>query len=212
MIEGNPSTVVVTLTVTRTAESDPETRTVTEEVTESLGAPYRPTQTSSSEDEGESSTEAEESTSSSSETITSAPESTQTGCPTGFYGCLATHGGGCCRTDRNCETYDCPAGSSTTVVSDGQTIVVPVSGAPSEDATATCADGWFMCGNNAGPRPGCCPSGYDCGTASCYTVENSQTGSVQKEQPEQDEAGGLKAGRSELIRISVVVGGIMLWM
>ncbi|KAH8170629.1 hypothetical protein LIA77_09410 [Sarocladium implicatum] len=159
MIEGNPSTVVVTLTVTRTAEPDPETRTVTEEVTESLGAPYRPTQTSSSDDnDEETSTEAEEPTSSD-ETITSAPESTQTGCPTGFYGCLATHGGGCCRTDRNCEVHDCPAGSSTTVVSDGQTIVVPVSGAPSEDATATCADGWFMCGKNAGPRPGCCPSG-----------------------------------------------------
>jgi hypothetical protein len=206
MIEGNPSTVVVTLTVTRTAKPDPETRTVTEEITESLGAPYRPTSsssTSSEDDDDEDTTTQEE------ENTTEPPAPTQTGCPTGFYGCLATHGGGCCRTDRNCETHDCPAQDSTTVVSDGQTIVVPASGVPS-DASATCADGWFLCGSNAGPRAGCCPNGYDCGTASCFTVEASQTEAVQKELPEQDGAGSMRAGFGEIARLAMLMSAVLL--
>ncbi|KAM5364032.1 hypothetical protein ACJZ2D_011711 [Fusarium nematophilum] len=131
-------------------------------------APYRPTGTSVTE--------------------TSDDEDTQTGCPTGFYGCLATHGGGCCRTDRDCATYDCPA-PSTTIITDGATIVVLATDAPPAPGggpTSTCADGWFLCGEDAGPVAGCCPTGYDCGTASCYTVQASQTGRVQKEFPEAD--------------------------
>lgn len=198
MIEGKPSTVVVTRTVTRTADSDTETETVTKEVTKSAGAPYRPNLTTSGDNEDETSTSED---SSSEESITSAPEPTQTGCPTGFYGCLATHGGGCCRTDRNCQTHDCPAPDSTTVVSDGNTVVVPATNIPDE-ASATCADGWFLCGKDAGPRAGCCPTGYDCGTASCFTSKESQTGSVQKELPESDNSGGRTAA-------AVLMGGIL---
>lgn len=102
--------------------------------------------------------------------------------PKGFYGCLATHGGGCCRTDRNCETHSCPPPSSTTTISGSATVVVVGDDLPAP-ASGTCASGWFMCGDDAGPTAGCCPSGYDCGTASCFTVQASQTGSVQKELP-----------------------------
>ncbi|KAF5010016.1 hypothetical protein FDECE_3795 [Fusarium decemcellulare] len=148
-------------------ESDTDTITATATGTGSVtGAPpYRPTGTSvTSTDEGE----------------------TQTGCPTGFYGCLATHGGGCCRTDRDCDVHDCPA-PSTTIVSDGATIVVLATDAPpAPGPTSTCADGWFLCGKDAGPVAGCCPDGYDCGTASCFTVQASQTGRIQKEFPEAD--------------------------
>ncbi|ENH62432.1 hypothetical protein FOC1_g10012665 [Fusarium oxysporum f. sp. cubense race 1] len=130
-------------------------------------APYRPTGTSvTSSDDGE----------------------TQTGCPTGFYGCLATHGGGCCRTGRNCDVHDCPA-PSTTIVSDGATVVVLATDAPpAPGPSSTCADGWFLCGRDAGPVAGCCPDGYDCGTASCFTAQASETGRVQKEFPKADAA------------------------
>ncbi|KAL2687249.1 hypothetical protein Neosp_004802 [[Neocosmospora] mangrovei] len=199
IIEGNPSTVVVTLTVTETPSAEPTTQTTTEVVTAS---------------EEETTTEAEETTESEEETttttrsrttatgsITGAPpyrptgttvttssssNDTQTGCPTGFYGCLATHGGGCCRTDRDCDVHDCPA-PSTTIISDGATIVILATDAPpAPGPTSTCADGWFLCGASAGPVAGCCPTGYDCGTASCFTVQASQTGAVQKEFPKAD--------------------------
>ncbi|PHH62469.1 hypothetical protein CDD81_7116 [Ophiocordyceps australis] len=153
-MRGTPSTVIVTLTVTHTSSA---THTTTQIVTASSSAaatgsaPWRPT--------GE----------------WSRPAS-QTGCPTGFYGCLATHGGGCCRTGRDCQTDSCPPPpGSKTVKSSGPTIVVPDE---EPTATAPCADGWFLCA--AGADSGCCPHGYHCGTASCHA---SQTSSVQKQPP-----------------------------
>ena len=195
--------MVVTLTVTRTADTQPttRTRTVTEDVSGgSASAPYRPTISSSNRGTSSAST-------------TSAPSSTggtQTGCPTGFYGCLATHGGGCCRTDRNCETYDCPAQPSTTIVSDGRTVVVPLTNLPSEEASATCAGGWFLCGRDAGPTAGCCPSGYECGTASCFTEQASQTGSVQKELPETDGSTISGLGWRQVVAVAGVAAGLLL--
>ncbi|KGO62256.1 Mitochondrial substrate/solute carrier [Penicillium expansum] len=47
-------------------------------------------------------------------------------CPTGFYACSAVYQGGCCRTGRDCDTTSCPTTSSTTMISDGVTIVAPV--------------------------------------------------------------------------------------
>lgn len=127
-------------------------------------------------------------------TITSAPESSssQEGCPTGFYGCLATHGGGCCRTDRNCETFDCPAPSSTTLGDGSPTVVVAGSEVP--DTTETCAGGWSLCGEEGGPTAGCCPDGYQCGSVSCFTVEASSTERVQKEFPDEDGAARFVGG------------------
>lgn len=134
---------------------------------------------------------------------------TQTGCPTGFYGCLATHGGGCCRTDRDCNTHSCPPPpSSTTITANGATVVVPAEDRPlGADATPTCAGGWFLCGESAGPVAGCCPSGFECGSASCFAAQASQTGSVQKEVPRQS-AGDRAATRT------LVLGGVVgacLW-
>lgn len=180
-------TTETTEAVTSTGEDETETQTETRTVTDTTegGAPWRPTITS------EMTTE------------TSDAGETQTGCPTGFYGCLATHGGGCCRTDRDCETHSCPAPSSTTIVSDGVTIVVAADDIPSA-ATSTCAEGWFLCGDSGGPVPGCCPSGYDCGTASCFTVQASETQEVQKELPDNAASQLLSAGA--LARLSAALG------
>ncbi|EGX88370.1 GPI anchored protein, putative [Cordyceps militaris CM01] len=207
-VDGAPSTVIVTEIVTLTSSRPPTTKTTTVTVTNTDtatessttatttggtvtgGAPWRPT--------GE--------PSSSSTTTTEGGEtSTQDGCPTGFYGCLATHGGGCCQTDRDCQTRSCPPQASTTVVSDGRTVVVPASEVPST-ATSTCAAGWFLCGSDAGVHPGCCPSGYDCGTASCFSGSASQTGSVQKEQPKKD--GGVVKDTSLLMTLCVVMAAV----
>ncbi|KAF4988972.1 hypothetical protein FGRMN_9445 [Fusarium graminum] len=155
------------------AKTETESETGGNTVTATAGsvtgiAPYRPTGTS---------------------VTSSDDEETQTGCPTGFYGCLATHGGGCCRTGRNCDINDCPA-PSTTIVSNGATVVILATDAPpAPGPTSTCGSGWFLCGKDAGPVAGCCPDGYDCGTASCFTVQASETGRIQKELPEADVAG-----------------------
>ncbi|KAH0442796.1 hypothetical protein CcaCcLH18_01394 [Colletotrichum camelliae] len=103
-------------------------------------------------------------------------------CPTGFYACLARAGGGCCQTGRDCATTSCPPTPSTTIISNGATIIVPVTDVPAS-ATETCASGWFLCGEEGGPVAGCCPSGYACGTASCTTSSSTQTGEIQKQFP-----------------------------
>ncbi|RDW62695.1 hypothetical protein BP5796_10997 [Coleophoma crateriformis] len=115
---------------------------------------------------------------------TSDPPSTATGattCPTGFYACSAYYVGGCCRTGRDCQPTSCPPTSSTTIVSSGVTIVVPVgSGASTASTTAgTCATGWFSCAASEGGN--CCPSGYACGTASCSSVGATSTVVAAKE-------------------------------
>lgn len=186
MIGESPTTVIIT--ITRTASPEVTTRTTTQIITPSSPStmtdsvtgnpPWRPT--------------------GSSETTT-APESTpitQSGCPTGFYGCLATHGGGCCQTDRDCHTYSCPAPSSTTVTSNGATIVVPATDLPNPTGSSSCAGGWFMCGQNAGPVAGCCPSGYSCGTASCFAAGATETGKIQKQAPDQSPASKTVIGAS----------------
>ncbi|KAG5978308.1 hypothetical protein E4U55_006248 [Claviceps digitariae] len=123
-------------------------------------------------------------------TTPAAPDTTpltQTGCPTGFYGCLAIHGGGCCRTDRDCHTSSCPPPPFTTLISDGVTIVVPVMDTPATSTTGsgTCASGWFLCGKDDGASAGCCPSGYECGTASCFNAGPTATSKIPKEAPDQ---------------------------
>ncbi|KAG6009067.1 hypothetical protein E4U21_003399 [Claviceps maximensis] len=116
---------------------------------------------------------------------------TQTGCPTGFYGCSATHEGGCCRTDRDCHTSSCPPPPPlTTLVSNGATVVVPVVNLPTTPATATCANGWFLCGKDDAVAPGCCPSGYECGTASCFAAAATATTKIPKQAPDQSSATG----------------------
>ncbi|KAI0205925.1 hypothetical protein F4808DRAFT_408305 [Astrocystis sublimbata] len=126
-------------------------------------------------------------------------------CPTGFYGCLATAGSGCCRTGRDCSTTSCPPIASTTIITDGATVVVPLTNAGPAPTKATCADGWFLCGAGAGDVAGCCPTGYMCGTASCTLSAATATATVQKELPGNGAAGGRRALRSALLTCVCVV-------
>ncbi|KAK5628927.1 hypothetical protein RRF57_004643 [Xylaria bambusicola] len=129
-------------------------------------------------------------------------------CPTGFYACVASAGSGCCRTGRDCSTTSCPPVVSTTVVTNGATVVVPLTDAQAAPTTtATCASGWFLCGANAGPVSGCCPNGYMCGTASCTISAATATVTVQKVLPG-NAAGGLRVMRKEgAISLAIVALG-----
>lgn len=127
-------------------------------------------------------------------------------CPTGFYACSAVYGGGCCQTGRDCQTTSCPTTASTTIVdANGATVVVPATAVPTTTTnTATCASGWSIC-PSSGTDPtvlaaGCCPTGYSCGTASCFLATGSATASVAKEIP--------GSAANSLRR---VVGGWSLW-
>ncbi|RYC59705.1 hypothetical protein CHU98_g6496 [Xylaria longipes] len=92
---------------------------------------------------------------------------------------------------------------STTIITHGATIVVPLTDAQAAPTTtATCAGGWFLCGAGAGPVAGCCPSGYVCGTASCTLSATTATATVQKELPGNDAAGGWRGMRGQ--------GGVLL--
>ncbi|KAH8590322.1 hypothetical protein B0O99DRAFT_691757 [Bisporella sp. PMI_857] len=103
-------------------------------------------------------------------------------CPTGFYACSAFYRGGCCRTGRDCQTTDCPATSSTTIIDGSVTVVVPVgAGAGFAVPTGQCATGWSSCAASLGGN--CCPEGYACGTASCSYLSPTQTAVVQKGSP-----------------------------
>lgn len=98
-------------------------------------------------------------------------------CPTGFYACSAVYHGGCCQTGRDCDTTSCPTTSSTTFVSNGETIVIPVTTGGGSGTTGRCAQGWFSCADTAGG--GCCPSGFACGQSCTATAAHS---TVAKEQ------------------------------
>ena len=75
-------------------------------------------------------------------------------------------------------------------MSNGLTIAVPASAVPDGYANSehggagACARGWFLCPDEAGQRRGCCPAGYQCGTASC-TLDAAATAeaTVAKELP-----------------------------
>ncbi|KAK6951415.1 hypothetical protein Daesc_007950 [Daldinia eschscholtzii] len=201
--------VLSTTTQTTTASASPTSSTSAHSATATGGIPpYRPT-------------------SGSSETTTTSPapapssesesESESTSyCPTGFYACLARQGpGGCCRTGRDCSTTSCPAPPPpmTTIISNGATIAVPVSdaqqaataaGGGETQPTATCASGWFLCGEDAGPVAGCCPSGYTCGTASCTLATTAATATVQKELPNAAAAAAASSRRRGIMDMLVL--------
>ncbi|KAI0144190.1 hypothetical protein F4776DRAFT_463980 [Hypoxylon sp. NC0597] len=184
-----PTTRVVTviITVTPSGGGEPVTSTTTQTTT----ATPSPTTSPSSTDTGATNTytggippyrPTSGSSASSSDTTSSVSY-----CPTGFYQCVANAGGGCCRTGRDCSTTSCPPPpASTTIISNGATVVVPLTDAQAASSvltTPTCASGWFLCGADAGPVAGCCPSGYSCGTASCTLSTSTATATVQKELP-----------------------------
>ncbi|CAK7564945.1 MAG: hypothetical protein SEPTF4163_002851 [Sporothrix epigloea] len=164
-----PTTIVVTVVVTETPNGTPTTRTTTITSTHSAKT------TSTSSEGGVAPLKP---------TLTASDSGLPAGyCPTGYYACLASAGGGCCQTGRDCLTTSCPPTAAMTTIlnTNGITVVVPeTAAAAATAASATCASGWFLCGTNAGPVAGCCPSGYSCGTASCLRTGASAT-TVQKE-------------------------------
>ncbi|KUM61942.1 hypothetical protein ACN42_g5183 [Penicillium freii] len=111
-------------------------------------------------------------------TVTSATRGSDV-CPTGFYACSAVYQGGCCRTGRDCDTTSCPTTSSTTILSDGVTIVAPVATTMSHSGGNRCAQGWFHCADTVGG--GCCPMGFACG-ASCTARDIAFGTTIAKEQ------------------------------
>ncbi|KAJ5420240.1 hypothetical protein N7465_002759 [Penicillium sp. CMV-2018d] len=111
-------------------------------------------------------------------TVTSATRGSEV-CPTGFYACSAVYQGGCCRTGRDCDTTSCPTTSSTTIISDGVTIVAPVATTMPHSGGNRCAQGWFHCADTVGG--GCCPMGFACG-ASCTARDIAFGTTIAKEQ------------------------------
>ncbi|KAI1802179.1 hypothetical protein F4811DRAFT_421256 [Daldinia bambusicola] len=189
-----------TVSTSSTSTSSPPSTTATGGI-----PPYRPTSGSSIT-----------TTTTTTPPPTSSPSPPSSYCPTGFYACLAHSPGGCCRTGRDCSTTSCPPPPAmTTIVSDGATIAVPASDAQEATAAAapptgtatTCAEGWFLCGADAGPVAGCCPDGYSCGTASCTLQASAATATVQKELPSGAAGGyGRRRGRG------VVDGVVVAWV
>ncbi|KAF4125736.1 GPI anchored protein [Geosmithia morbida] len=107
--------------------------------------------------------------------------------------------------ETSAKTFSCPAPSSTTTITGaGVTVVVKGDTLPTSEATGTCAGGWTMCGASAGPTAGCCPSGYKCGTASCFSAQASQTERVQKEFPKDGGVAPLGVGKRCLAALVVV--------
>ncbi|CAG8959760.1 hypothetical protein HYFRA_00001667 [Hymenoscyphus fraxineus] len=117
-----------------------------------------------------------------SESVSTPTSGIETLCPTGFYACSAHYDGGCCRVGRNCEKTSCPTTSSTTIISNGLTIAVPIGpAATSALPTGACATGWTSCAQTDGGN--CCPTGFQCGTASCTSLSASATAVVGKGSP-----------------------------
>lgn len=141
------------------------------------------------------------------------PTTTQTqtlseSCPAYFYACSARYGGGCCQTGRDCAVTNCPATSSTTIISNGLTVVVPVGAAATVNVpVGNCASGWQSCSASLGGN--CCPADYACGTASCSSLINpSQTALTDKHSPNNNNgnAGGRNRGMGA---VGIVLG---VWM
>ena len=213
----NPSLVVV-ITTTQTftvISSTPTTTTQITTITSTRSSSVSSTVSRSSEDVSTTTTTSASGVvpvrpTGDSSTITTASSITQDTCPTGFYACSAHYQGGCCRTGRNCDTTSCPATSSTTIISSGITVAVPVgSAATITSATGACATGWTSCAASLGGD--CCPSGWACGTVSCESVSVEATATItkvlQKEAP--GKGGRVRVGgeRGGMLGLGVVVVG-----
>ncbi|KAH6631100.1 hypothetical protein B0J18DRAFT_423117 [Chaetomium sp. MPI-SDFR-AT-0129] len=215
--QGTPSTILVTVIITITPSSTSTPHPITSTITHT---------TTASPSHSASSSESQEPSSSSGEagapwrpTSSAAQPTNPAYCPTGFYPCLARAGGGCCQTGRDCATASCPApGPMTTIVGgngNGVTVVVPVPEGGQETQGA-CANGWFLCdgrdgngdGNGESDR-GCCPQGYECGTASCFarpTEKGVPSASVAKGMPGNSGGGMVRVRVGGVIGMGIVMG------
>ncbi|KAL4930133.1 putative GPI anchored protein [Aspergillus undulatus] len=188
---------VVTVTLTLSSTTLTTTSTETNPATSTSTSTAETTTTTSSSSSTSSTTDLSPPDRPTSASTTTSSE-TETSCPTGFYACAAVYQGGCCQTGRDCDTTSCPAMSSSTVVSDGRTIVVAEpTDAPSADegsdegsdesGAKRCATGWFSCADTVGG--GCCPTGYACGSSCTAVPTASTTGTVAKEEPTVESGG-----------------------
>ena len=158
------------------------------------GAPVRPTSISSA-------------------VVTASAEPTTiaaTACPTGFYQCSAYYNGGsCCQVGRDCGLTSCPPhATQSVVVSNGVTIfnAPTISPEPNSGAgdQANCAVGWYTCGGDVGG--GCCPSGFNCGTASCASASASATASTI---PKQNATSAARLPGCILLSLLAIVAAIV---
>jgi progranulin len=145
-------------------------------------------------------------------------------CPSNYYFCDAYYRPGCCQIGRNCVLTSCLAATaSSTYISNGVTVVVPVGGSTGGSSFETaqfltttispyglgsCATGWSTCPQSL--AGGCCPTGFDCGTLSC--VEGSSV--TGKEAP----SGAIRAGRLTegmgwvFVGVGLAAGIGMIWL
>ncbi|KIX95197.1 uncharacterized protein Z520_09113 [Fonsecaea multimorphosa CBS 102226] len=122
-------------------------------------------------------------------TVTSATTLPLT-CSSGFRSCPASLGGGCCPTDRQCGSSNCPALSSTTSSSSSSSAtpeppVRPTSLTTTVETTTTtathstspsypvtgCPTGFYAC--SAYYPGGCCQIGRNCDSTSCPAVSST---------------------------------------
>jgi len=175
------------------------TTTTTESITVAL-PPQRPT----------TSTDTPISQTSATPTTTQAPAATGDQCPTNFYMCSAYYmAGGCCRVGRNCGTTSCPPSDSTSIVTDGATVVVPTFSTTTVGSAGTqgsCANGWFSCG--ADQNGGCCPSGYVCGSNTCSATQSGAQ-STPKEAPSE---GNVVKWVGSFVAMGLVSAVGMVWL
>lgn len=125
-------------------------------------------------------------------TITTTPASSvpsSTTCPPSFQSCPASLGGGCCSSDRVCESFSCGPATSTTSTTTRQaasstrstvtaTGVLPVrptsitSSAPASTPPGLgCPGGYYAC--SAFYPGGCCRIGRDCSSTDCPATQST---------------------------------------
>ncbi|PKX94404.1 putative GPI anchored protein [Aspergillus novofumigatus IBT 16806] len=177
---GCANVFTVTITLSSTVIVSTGTRTVPPETTQSASSSTSSSRRTTTQSTGGLTPPARPTSLSTATTS----QSSQTGsiCPTGFYACSAYYEGGCCRTGRDCDTTSCPAKASSTITSDGRTIVVPAQTTSAASGTGRCASGWFSCADTVGG--GCCPTGYACGSSCTAVASVSASGTLAKSQPE----------------------------
>ncbi|KAJ5880729.1 uncharacterized protein N7473_011782 [Penicillium subrubescens] len=200
---------VVTVTIDSTVTVSTVTHTTSQQTTHSTSSSSSPSSSSSSTSTSKTTSTESLTPPARGTSITTTTHSLTTRvdvCPTGFYACSAIYNGGCCQTNRNCDTTSCPATASTTFTSDGKTIAIPVttglSGSSSQ--AGKCPGGWFSCADTAGG--GCCPSGYVCGASIC-TATGSVATTVAKEAPTSNGA-GVNGVSGVMLGVSLVV---LMW-
>lgn len=196
---------VVTVTIESTVTVSTVTHTTSQQTTHSTSSSSSPSSTSSSSTSSSNTSTESLTPPARGTSITTTTHSSTTRidvCPTGFYACSAVYNGGCCQTNRDCDTTSCPATSSTTFTSDGKTIAIPITtGSSGSSRTGKCPGGWFSCADTAGG--GCCPSGYACGASIC-TATGSVATTVAKEAPTNNGA-GVNGIPAVMLGVSLVV-------